>query len=118
MDSDRRPVPPGVLSDSALVTNLANRIQPIIRYDLGDRVMLQPQPCVCGSSFPVVAVEGRTNDLLSLKPPSIARCRSCRWRWGRDRGNPGVHRFQAIGTGPRDLTIRLDVDDEAVRGRR
>ena len=27
-----------------------------------------------------------------------------------------MHRFQAIGTGPRDLTIRLDVDSEANRG--
>ena len=28
---------------------------------------------------------------------------------------PGVHRFQAIGTGPRELTLRLDVDDGVIR---
>ena len=117
VDSDRRPVPPGVRSDSALVTNLANRVQPIIRYDLGDRVMLQPQPCACGSPFPVVAVEGRTNDLLSFATAEHQSVQILPLALGVViEETPGVHRFQAIGTGPRDLTIRLDVDDEAVRG--
>lgn len=117
VDSDRRPVPPGVRSDSALVTNLANRVQPIIRYDLGDRVMLQPQPCACGSPFPVVAVEGRTNDLLSFETAEHQSVQILPLALGVViEETPGVHRFQAIGTGPRDLTIRLDVDDEPLRG--
>ncbi len=117
VDSDRRPVPHGVLSDSVLVTNLANRVQPIIRYDLGDRVMLQPQPCACGSPFPVVAVEGRTNDLLSFDTAEHRSVQILPLALGVViEETPGVHRFQAIGTGPRDLTVRLDVHDEAARG--
>ena len=116
VDSDRRPVPPGVQSDSVLVTNLANRIQPIIRYDLGDRVTLQPHSCACGSPFPVVTVEGRTNDVLTLDDAEHQPVQILPLALGSViEETPGVHRFQAIGTGPRELTIRLDVDNEATR---
>jgi phenylacetate-coenzyme A ligase PaaK-like adenylate-forming protein len=37
VDAGNRPVPPGVASDKVLVTNLANRVQPLIRYELTDR---------------------------------------------------------------------------------
>ena len=38
VDRDYRPTPPGELSHTVLLTNLANAVQPIIRYDLGDSV--------------------------------------------------------------------------------
>ncbi|HTN50103.1 MAG TPA: AMP-binding protein [Burkholderiaceae bacterium] len=60
------PVPPGTRSHSVLLTNLANRIQPLIRYDLGDAVTVASEPCACGSYFPVIAVEGRCDDTLRL----------------------------------------------------
>lgn len=116
VDSERQPVPPGVQSDSVLVTNLANRVQPIIRYDLGDRVMLQPHPCACRSPFPVVAVEGRTNDLLSFEDADHRLVPILPLALGSViEETPGVHRFQAIGTGSRELTVRLDVDRGAIR---
>lgn len=116
VDSDRRPVPPGVQSDSVLVTNLSNHIQPIIRYDLGDRVMLQPHPCACGSPFPVVAVEGRTNDVLTFDDACHRRVQILPLALGSIiEETPGVHRFQAVESGPRDLSIRLDVDDDLAR---
>ena len=34
---------------TTLLTNLANEVQPIIRYDLGDRVRIAPGGCDCGS---------------------------------------------------------------------
>ena len=40
VDANYQPVPAGVTSHTVLVTNLVNRVQPIIRYDLGDRVTL------------------------------------------------------------------------------
>ena len=54
---------PGVSSHSVLLTNLANRVQPLIRYDLGDSVTLLPL-CRCGSTFPAIRVEGRHDDTL------------------------------------------------------
>ena len=67
VDEELRPVPPGETSHTALVTNLANRTQPVIRHDLGDRVMVRPDPCPCGSPLPAVHVEGRLQDTLIFR---------------------------------------------------
>ena len=63
VDGAGKPVQPGVSSHSVLLTNLANRVQPLIRYDLGDSVTLLP-PCRCGSTFRAIRVEGRHDDTL------------------------------------------------------
>ncbi len=47
-----------------LLTNLVNRVQPLIRYDLGDSITVLPQPCACGSVLPAIHVEGRHDDIL------------------------------------------------------
>jgi putative adenylate-forming enzyme len=47
-----------------IVTDLWRRVQPILRYRLGDILHLDPEPCPCGSEFQVIAqVEGRCDDL-------------------------------------------------------
>lgn len=58
VDREHRPVPPGETSETVLLTNLANRVQPILRYDLGDRVLARPDPCPCGSPLPAIRVRG------------------------------------------------------------
>ncbi len=110
---DYRPVPPGVTSHTVLVTNLANRVQPVIRYDLGDRVEVVAEPCPCGSPFPRVRVEGRTTDVVSFAgrggevevlPLALGTVIE---------ETPGVRRFQAIRTGPSALTVRLEPEPGA-----
>ncbi|MCC7138513.1 MAG: phenylacetate--CoA ligase family protein [Planctomycetes bacterium] len=50
-----------------LVTDLANRAMPLIRYEIGDRGALDPEPCPCGDPRPVLArLEGREVDLFTL----------------------------------------------------
>ncbi len=66
IDRAGRPVGPGVRSHSVLLTNLANHIQPLIRYDLGDSVTIHTEACACGSHFPAISVEGRCDDSLRL----------------------------------------------------
>ena len=66
VDEHQRPVPPGQPSCSVLLTNLANTVQPLIRYDLGDQVTLQAGPCGCGSPLPVIRVQGRQDDALHM----------------------------------------------------
>ena len=66
VDARGRPVPAGVPSHTTLLTNLANRTQPLIRYDLGDSVTVLPGPCPCGSHMPAIEVQGRSDDVLSL----------------------------------------------------
>lgn len=66
VDRHGRPVAPGTRSHSVLLTNLANRIQPLIRYDLGDAVTVHTERCACGSAFPAISVQGRCDDALRL----------------------------------------------------
>lgn len=66
VDAHHRPVPAGRLSHTTLLTNLANHLQPLIRFDIGDRIVLGGEPCPCGSALPVVQVQGRCDDMLVL----------------------------------------------------
>ncbi len=66
VDEHYRPVPPGQPSSSVLLTNLANTVQPLIRYDLGDQVTLQAGRCGCGSPLPVMVVQGRQDESLQM----------------------------------------------------
>lgn len=65
--TDYAPVPAGELFDTVLLANLADRAQPLIRYDLGDRVRFSPDPCACGGPLLATRVEGRTNDVVVLQ---------------------------------------------------
>lgn len=67
VDDDYRPVPPGEPGSRLLVTNLFNRTQPLIRYELNDLVTVSPDPCPCGRPFPLLkSIEGRSDDVLEL----------------------------------------------------
>ncbi len=67
VDEKYRPVAPGEASHSTLLTNLANHVQPLIRYDLGDGLRIHSEPCACGSPLPVIEVQGRHDDPLVLQ---------------------------------------------------
>ena len=59
-------MPAGQASYSTLLTNLANHVQPLIRYDLGDQITVHPERCECGLSLPVIEVLGRRDDSLVM----------------------------------------------------
>ncbi|HEY9108346.1 MAG TPA: AMP-binding protein [Roseateles sp.] len=69
VDEQGRPALPGEPCATTLLTNLANHVQPLIRYDLGDRVAWHPARCECGSRLPAILVQGRSDDILRLKLP-------------------------------------------------
>ena len=66
VDERYRPVPRGHASHTVLLTNLANLVQPLIRYDLGDQVTLHTKRCACGSPLPTLEVGGRRDDVLRV----------------------------------------------------
>ena len=126
VDENYQPVPAGELSHTVLVTNLANRVQPLIRYNLGDRVQLVPGPCACGSVFPALRVEGRSGDVLTFAAAGAGAGAGAGPRAGGEmvtvlplalgtviEETAGVRRFQAVRTGPRSLTVRLELWPEA-----
>jgi phenylacetate-CoA ligase len=67
VDARGDPVPAGTAGHTTLLTNLANHVQPLIRYDLGDRVTFAATPCRCGSALPAIEVEGRADDSVLLR---------------------------------------------------
>ncbi|MFC7624791.1 phenylacetate--CoA ligase family protein [Microlunatus sp. GCM10028923] len=107
VDAEHRPVPPGEPSHTVLISNLANRVQPFLRYDLGDSVVLRPDPCPCGNPLPAVRVQGRAADLLAF-PGVRAAAELSPMLFGTllDR-IPGLDRYQVIQTAPTVLRVRL-----------
>ena len=116
VDEHGRPVPPGESGSTTLLTNLANHLQPLIRYDLGDSVTVHAQPCACGSALPRIEVQGRADDTVRLKAPD---------------GQPvcvlplaistvledeaGLFDFQLVQHGPRELLLRTGMSGSAAR---
>ncbi len=116
VDEHHRPVPPGEPSFTVLLTHLANTVQPLIRYDLGDQITLPTGHCACGSPLPMMEVQGRRDDPLTVA--------------GRD-GRPvtllplalttvledraGVFDFQLRQHDDRTLVLRLGLQGEAAR---
>src|SRR5262249_45764244 len=63
VDDHYRPVPDGQPSSKGLVTSLYNRVQPLLRYEVGDVVTMSPWPCPCGSPLPLIqSIQGRTKE--------------------------------------------------------
>ena len=117
VDRHYRPTPAGELSHTVLLTNLANTVQPIIRYDLGDSVRAAIEPCACGSPLPAILVEGRSDDVLGLRArdgtlahlvplalTTVVEDAAC------------VHRFQIVQSAPDRLGLRLMDADRARAG--
>jgi len=63
VDAHGRAVPPGMPSAKVFLTNLANVLQPLIRYEITDQVAMLDQACSCGSAHRRVAdIQGRVDD--------------------------------------------------------
>jgi phenylacetate-CoA ligase len=111
VDDSLRPVPPGEASHSVLLTNLANHVQPLLRYRLGDSVRFVPEPCPCGNRLPVIEVQGRADQALvlhdahdrrvTLLPLALVTVIE-----------EGAHvaQFQLLCTGPAALELRFEAE--------
>ncbi len=65
VDALGKPVPDGEPGERVLLTVLARRIQPLIRYELSDVLRVRAAGCECGRPFRIVeAIEGRIEDVL------------------------------------------------------
>jgi phenylacetate-CoA ligase len=109
VDAEYRPVPPGVQSHTVLASNLANRLQPILRYDLGDSVLERPDPCPCGNPLPALRVQGRAADVLTFPTDRGEQVTIAPLVFATlvDR-TPGIARFQIVQAAPTRLCVRLE----------
>ena len=85
VDEGNRPVPPGTPSAKVLVTNLMNPTQPLIRYELTDRFVGQPDAAEHGHLR--VTVEGRADELLGYDGVVVHPWSSAASSWTRQRSS-------------------------------
>jgi phenylacetate-coenzyme A ligase PaaK-like adenylate-forming protein len=118
VDETYQPVAPGVPSHSVLITNLVNRTQPVIRYDLGDSITIYPDACICGSPLPSIKVEGRQDEILSFHAPNGDTIHVLPMAIATIvEETPGVQRYQIIKSAPDVVSLRIEpiagaVEDE------
>lgn len=106
VDASYQPVPPGEEAHTVLVSNLANRVQPILRYDLGDRILQRPDPYPCGNPLPAIRVRGRAADILTFPTERGEKVAMPSLALEIDHV-PGVELFQIVQTAPTQLRVRL-----------
>ena len=108
VDSEYHPVPYGELSDKVLLTNLSNHIQPFIRYELTDRVVVHSERCRCGRGTLWLEIEGRTDDILEFEngvriaPMSLYKVLE---------EVKSICRFQLVQRAPDRVELRILADD-------
>jgi phenylacetate-CoA ligase len=71
VDGDGRVLPPGE-SGEIVVTHMATRDFPFVRYRTGDIGVLSDSPCSCGRGLPVMQeVQGRSTDFLMAQDGTL-----------------------------------------------
>ncbi|MEI8324530.1 MAG: hypothetical protein WCH44_04060 [Betaproteobacteria bacterium] len=89
VDERQQPVPAGQPSGPTLLTNLANTVQPLIRYDLGDPITLGIGDSDCGCRLRVFEVSGRHDG--AQEHATMARCCQLLRAFARRQGSAPIH---------------------------
>ena len=72
VDEEGRPAPPGEFGARLLVTVLFSRTEPLIRYELSDRVRASSGTCPDRRPFALLdGIEGREEDVLHLQGMAV-----------------------------------------------
>ncbi|MGE3289189.1 MAG: phenylacetate--CoA ligase family protein [Pseudonocardia sp.] len=116
VDEHDRPLPPGVAGHHVLLTNLVNRTQPLIRYEITDLVTLAEGPDPTGMPFRRMAsIEGRTDDIAHLPARSGGTVAVAPHLLRAPIANtPGLRQFQVV-VRPTALRIAVALSPEAPR---
>jgi len=107
VDEENRPVAMGERSSKVLLTNLSNFTQPIIRYELTDRVIIHDEPCPCGKKGLWLEVEGRTSDVLYFRSNGIKIGVAPMSLADTIEVIPGVRNFQVVLHPNNEIELRL-----------
>ncbi|MCB1205361.1 MAG: phenylacetate--CoA ligase family protein [Verrucomicrobiae bacterium] len=76
VDALGHPVPPGEVCEKYYLTNFLYQLQPLIRYEISDRIALSPPGCPCGSPFSLIrTMEGRNEDSVTMHRPDGSEVR-------------------------------------------
>ena len=107
VDGAGRVLPPGE-SGEIVVTHLATRDFPFIRYRTGDVGVLDSRPCSCGRTLPLLKeIEGRSTDFLVAQDGTVMHGLSLIYIV---RDLPGVRQFKIIQESLDQTRIQLVTD--------
>jgi len=103
-----RPAGPGE-SGEVVVTDLANRAMPLVRYRLGDSAVAGTGPCPCGRGFPTLErIWGREYDFIETGDGRRFHGEFFMYLFEElQQHGIGVRQFQVVQEGPADLAIAL-----------
>jgi len=111
VDEHNRPVPAGEAGYRVLLTNLVNRAQPLIRYEISDSLTMAPEGTdPAGLPYTrILRVDGRSDDILQMPARGGGACavNPCRLR------QPFVHfpevrRYQVVHRA-HELEVRVEL---------
>jgi len=107
VDAAGQVLPPGE-SGEIVVTHLATRDFPFIRYRTGDVGVLDDAPCACGRTLPLLKeIEGRSTDFLVARDGTVMHGLSLIYIV---RDLPGVRQFKIIQESLDQTRIQLVTD--------
>jgi phenylacetate-CoA ligase len=108
VDDDGAPVPPGEVGTRILVTNLFNRVVPLVRFEVSDLLAVDPEPCPCGRSLMRLgALEGRAEEVLRVGGVAVHPL-----QFALVTADPAVREFQVVQRGDA-LRVRVALRDGA-----
>jgi phenylacetate-CoA ligase len=104
-----------------ILTSLSNFTMPFIRYDQGDLVRVQDEPCACGRSFTKIEIlDSRDSDVLCLPNGDMV---SALHLTGIIYNLPGIYQFKIVQEAVNRIVIKIirtaeyseQLSEEAVR---
>jgi phenylacetate-coenzyme A ligase PaaK-like adenylate-forming protein len=106
LDDEGRPVRPGEIGRIVL-TDLNNRVMPLIRYVQGDLAVASPEGFVGGFRL-IEGMVGRESDLLRFPGGTVMSAASVsNLLFRRNDFGPWVRAFQIAQTGPTEVELRI-----------
>jgi phenylacetate-CoA ligase len=116
IDEHGNPVAHGERSAKILLTNLYNRILPLIRYEITDEFELAAAPCACGSAYTKVAdVHGRADEVFAYATGVKVHPLNFRTVLGKDAAIVEYQVRQTADGAAVDVVAALDVDLAGLR---
>lgn len=103
-DNDGNLLPPGTRGNITL-TFFNNYVMPFIRYVNGDCGTIQPEPCPCRRSLPVLTFEGRSVEFILL--PDGRTIHSFTLMGLFQRRSTAVVKYQIVRDGPWAFRVRF-----------